>query len=84
MTDMTAWTCQALFERASAYRDGDLSDDASGAYERHLEACPECAKFYQGFNKSIEAAERVVMSPPPADLEALVLTGFRERLAKIA
>jgi anti-sigma factor RsiW len=71
-----------MYNKASAFHDGDLLPPELEAYERHLEACPNCANFYNGFRATIERARKAVSVEPPPDLAEELVRSVREKLAK--
>jgi len=71
-----------MYDRASAFHDGDLPRVEREAYAHHLERCPNCANFYASFRALVDRArEALSVEPPPGLAEELVCSVHRE-LAK--
>ncbi|MBW1881273.1 MAG: zf-HC2 domain-containing protein [Deltaproteobacteria bacterium] len=75
-------TCEDMYNRASAFHDGDLLPPEREAYEHHLEVCPDCANFYHSFRATIDRARDVLSVEPPPGLAEELVRSVREKLAK--
>lgn len=65
---------QSLF---TAYQDGELDQRNLLPFERHLAACPHCAREWQDFRKTLRMLQGVKPLPVPPDL----LSGIHGKLA---
>lgn len=46
--------CKALFEKISAYLDGELDGKTCEQISQHLEDCPECLNCFESLKKTVE------------------------------
>ncbi|MCW7754582.1 zf-HC2 domain-containing protein [Desulfobotulus sp. H1] len=60
--------CLALFDRLSAYVDGELHGEARRELEDHLQNCPKCRVCLTTLSQSIRICKRVGTRPVPEAL----------------
>ena len=75
-------TCEDMYDRASAFHDGDLSPAEREAYEHHLETCPDCANFYASVRALIDRARDALSLEPPPGLAEEMVRSVRKELAR--
>jgi len=46
--------CKVIFEKISAYLDGELDDETCEEIKHHLKGCPECLKRFGSLKKTVE------------------------------
>ena len=49
--------CKAIFEKISAYLDGDLDEQTCLEIHKHLEVCPECSDRFESLKKTVEVCK---------------------------
>jgi anti-sigma-K factor RskA len=64
-----------LHELAAAYALDALDDMERARFERHLQACPECAAELRGFAATATMMANATAAEPPTALKARVLAG---------
>ncbi|MDY0162148.1 zf-HC2 domain-containing protein [Desulfobotulus sp.] len=60
--------CLALFDRFSAYVDGELQGEERRALEEHLQHCPKCRVCLATLTQSIRICNQVGSRPVPQSL----------------
>jgi len=68
-------TCRELIEFLDGYLADELSTEERTAFEEHLDVCPDCVAYMNGYEASIEmskAALRDSETVPPDLPESLV------------
>ncbi|TYT74058.1 anti-sigma factor family protein [Desulfobotulus mexicanus] len=60
--------CLALFDRLSAYVDGELKGDERRELEDHLQNCPKCRVCLTTLSQSVRICKRVGTRPVPENL----------------
>lgn len=73
---MSARSCRDIRADLSAYLDGDLDADLTGATRAHLETCAACRSELELLRLTVAALRRQPVLPPPA----AILAGVRARL----
>lgn len=53
-------TCREISEFLLAYLERDLDSDARAEFERHLNLCPPCVHYLEGYRETIELVRRCV------------------------
>jgi hypothetical protein len=51
-------TCREISEFLLAYLERDLEGDQRAEFERHLELCPPCVHYLDGYRETIELVRR--------------------------
>lgn len=62
-------TCREISEFLLAYLERELEPDARGEFERHLNLCPPCVHYLDGYRETIELVRRCVRDNPPVSDE---------------
>lgn len=66
--------CQQVFDRLSAYLDGELTDEDRRAFEAHVDGCTQCSQFGAEFGAVVTALRRASKpETPPGLLDQLRL-----------
>ena len=52
-------TCRELIDFLMDYLDGDLPEGQASAFEEHLDICPACVDYIDGYKKTIELGQAV-------------------------
>ena len=73
--------CRDVFERASDFHDGDLSDRDCAAFAQHLGSCSTCSEFYRTFEQTILLARTVLVRTPEDGLPERIVHRHRLRIA---
>ncbi|MBL4683588.1 MAG: zf-HC2 domain-containing protein [Nannocystaceae bacterium] len=60
--------CQQVFDRLSAYMDGELSASDRSAFEGHVASCTRCSQFGEEFVAVVLALRGVARPRPPESL----------------
>jgi anti-sigma factor RsiW len=71
-------TCREFAEFLDAYLAGTLLGEESAAFRRHLAVCPHCITYLDGYQRTVEACQRLraaenVPGEVPSDLIAAIL-----------
>jgi hypothetical protein len=77
--------CKEIFESLSDYVDGDLDEGMCNQIRQHMQDCPPCEKFFEGFRRSIEASKfagkTVDSTPPlPEDIKSALRAVLKQKL----
>jgi|GEM_PF-783442 len=59
-------TCREIGEFLLAYLEHDLGGGARAEFERHLNKCPPCVHYIDGYRETIELVRRCVRDEPGA------------------
>lgn len=63
-------TCREISEFLLAYLEHELDGEARAEFERHLNRCPPCVHYLDGYRETIELVRRCVRdNQPPQDPE---------------
>ena len=62
MSEHDHLSCERFFAFMQAYRDGELSDEVRGAFRAHIEACPPCVDYLDGYQRSVDLAKQCCCS----------------------
>jgi anti-sigma factor (TIGR02949 family) len=63
-------TCREVSEFLLAYLERELDSEARDEFERHLNYCPPCVHYLEGYRETIELVRRCVRdNQPPQDPE---------------
>lgn len=77
-------TCEQVYERASAFHDGELGPEDRVEYERHLELCPSCDNFYRSLEVTVRRAREALTVEAPPELTEEMVRAVRARLGRSA
>ena len=56
-------TCRELAEFITGFLDGELPSGEREAFERHLSRCGNCARYLEGYRKSVALGKQAFASP---------------------
>ena len=77
-------TCEQLYQRASAFHDGELGPEERAQYQQHMELCPACETFYRSLEVTIRRAREALTVDPPPGLAEDMVAAVRARLGRSA
>ena len=78
MSELPEMPCQELVEVLTDYLDGVLGERDRLRLEAHLEECDACSAYLDDFRMLIAAAGRIEPEQISPDLEAGLLSAFRD------
>jgi len=52
-------TCREFAEFLDAFLAGTLPVEQAGAFRRHLSVCPHCVAYLDGYQRTVDACERL-------------------------
>jgi anti-sigma factor RsiW len=63
-------TCRELIEFLDGYLADELSGDERAAFDEHLQVCPDCVAYMNGYEASIELGKAALRDDDavPADV----------------
>ncbi|MGQ9636000.1 MAG: anti-sigma factor family protein [Bryobacteraceae bacterium] len=74
--------CLELFERLSAYLDGELPVEERRRIEEHICGCPPCVEFLESLRRTVDLClglEPDAPPPPiPAELKKRLLAAYQK------
>ncbi len=75
--------CQEFIDFIMAYLDGELPDESRIVFRQHLDLCPPCEQYLDGYVKAVELGKRCTEGASlPADVpDALVDAILKARRA---
>ncbi len=59
-------TCQEFLEFIAAYLDGELPSDVQESFQRHVQACPPCVVYLDGYRLTIDVAKTACDAADPS------------------
>lgn len=65
-------TCEDETALIGVYLSSSLSPRVTAAFEKHLQACPDCAAFLTTYKKTIEATRAFLKAQPPRPRELVL------------
>lgn len=77
-------TCREFAEFLDAFLAGTLPAEQSGAFRRHLSVCPHCVTYLDGYQRTVEACQRLrdaeaVPSEVPSELVQAILASRKPK-----
>ena len=70
--------CRAMFDRVSAYLDGELPAAECREIERHCRSCDRCAEFIDSLRRTVGVCREAGQKPLPADVRNRAKARIRE------
>lgn len=70
--------CRAMFDRVSAYLDGELPAAECREIERHCKGCDRCAEFIESLRHAVGLCREAGQKPLPADVRDRAKARIRE------
>jgi anti-sigma factor RsiW len=58
MSEPEHLSCERFFAFMQAYKDGELADEVRTAFRAHIEACPPCVDYLDGYERSVSLAKQ--------------------------
>jgi anti-sigma factor RsiW len=78
--------CREVVEFLADYVSGELQREQRLAFEEHLEACPECVAYVEGYKETVKLgkaafshADESVPDEVPEELVQAILTARRKQ-----
>jgi anti-sigma factor RsiW len=56
-------TCKELVDFLADYLENELSGEVRGEFQRHLNECPECVAYMQGYERTVRLGQGVFCHP---------------------
>jgi len=70
--------CREMFNRVSAYLDGELPAAECREIERHCQGCDRCAEFIDSLRHTVGLCREAGQRPLPADVRSRAKARIRE------
>lgn len=67
-----------LFDRLSAYLDGDLSVASCRTIERHAASCPRCTEILRDLRETLGLCQKAAATPLPAAVRRRARSRIKE------
>lgn len=71
--------CKQVVDYALDYLDGSLPGSESAHFREHLDACPECVKFFETYRRTPEISRECFAVKMPETVKTAVLSFLRSR-----
>jgi anti-sigma factor RsiW len=56
-------TCKDLVDFLAAYLEDELSGEVRGEFQRHLNECPECVAYLEGYERTVRLGQGAFCHP---------------------
>lgn len=73
-------TCEDVNHFLAAYLDGSMDADVRARFETHLRHCPNCDRYFEQYQATIETVHDAGGTPYPPELVERTLSFLREHL----
>lgn len=74
------YSCQDSIHLLRDYLDGEMPTELAAALKAHLELCPPCVDFVQGYRKTPELCRKALEARMPEAMSARLTSFLHEKL----
>jgi len=71
--------CKQVVDYALDYLEGALPSAESAHFQAHLDACPECVKFFETYRRTPEVSRECFVVKMPERVKSAVMSFLRSR-----